>query len=181
MDKRILKVLKEIEDFGKDNYMFNVPRETGELLNFLVHYKKPSKILEIGMSNGYSTIWLAEAGFPVFSIEPDDEKIKLAKGNFEKAGLKNINVIKGKGLDVLPKLDEKFDFVFIDAVKDEYLDYFKLLKLDKEAIVVADNIISHDIKDYHEFINKKYKSWLIKISSGVEVTIFSAIDKFKNG
>lgn len=171
MKNRILNTLIKLEEFGKLNFMFNIPRETGELLNLLVKIKKPKKILEIGMSNGYSTIWLAEPGFQVFSIEADPKKIILAKENFKKAGLKNIKILQGFALDILKNLKEKFDFVFIDATKKEYLDYFRLLKLNKNALVVADNIISHNIKDYHDYVNNKYKSHLIKIGSGVEVTI----------
>ena len=171
MNKKISGLLIKLEEFGKLNFMFNVPRETGELLNLLVRIKKPKKILEIGTSNGYSAIWLAEPGFQVYSIEADPKKIKLAKENFKKAGLKNIKILQGLVLDVLKNLKEKFDFVFIDATKKEYLDYFKLLRLNKNAIVVADNIISHNISDYHNYVNKNYKGQLIKIGSGVEVTI----------
>ncbi len=171
MNKKISGLLIKLEEFGKLNFMFNVPRETGELLNLLVRIKKPKKILEIGTSNGYSTIWLAEPGFPIISIEADPKKIILAKENFKKAGLKNIKILQGFALDVLKNLKEKFDFVFIDATKKEYLDYFKLLKLNENAIVVADNIISHNISDYHNYVNKNYKGQLIKIGSGVEVTI----------
>ena len=171
MNKKISDLLIKLEEFSKINFMFNVPKETGELLNLLVKIKKPKKILEIGMSNGYSTIWLAEPGFPVVSIEADPKKIIPAKENFKKANLKNIKILHGFALDVLKSLKEKFDFVFIDATKKEYLSYFKLLKLNKNAIVVADNIISHNILDYHNYVNKNYKSHLIKIGSGVEVTI----------
>ena len=171
MNKKVLTILDELEAFGKNNYMFNIPRETGELLNLLVRIKKPKKILEIGMSNGYSTIWLSEPGFPVISIEADPKKIFLAKENFKKANLKNIKILQGFALDIIKNLKEKFDFVFIDATKKEYLSYFKLLKLNKSAIVVADNIISHNILDYHNYLNKNYKSYLIRIGSGVEVTI----------
>ncbi len=172
MNKKISDLLIKLEEFGKINFMFNIPRETGELLNLLVKIKKPKKILEIGMSNGYSTIWLAEPGFPVISIEADPKKIILAKENFKKAGLKNIKILQGFALDILKNLKEKFDFVFIDATKKEYLGYFKLLKLNKNAIVVADNIISHNIQNYHEYVNNNYKSQLIKIGSGIEVTVY---------
>src|SRR3989344_9553563 len=117
MKEKIVKVLAELEEFGKLNFMFNVPRETGELLNLLVRIKKPKKILEIGMSNGYSTIWLSEPGFPVISIEADPKKIFLAKENFKKANLKNITILQGFALDIIKNLKEKFDFVFIDATK----------------------------------------------------------------
>lgn len=169
MDK-VKKLLRELEEFGKENRMFNIPKEAGEFLNLLVRIKKPKKILEIGTSNGYSTIWLGLEGDEVVTIERDGEKRKLAKKNFEKAGLKNIKIIEGDALEILPKLNEKFDFVFLDAIKKNYIKYFKLIKFDKNAIVVADNILTHNLKEYCDFVRKNYKSYLIKIGNGMEVT-----------
>ena len=80
--------------------------------------------------------------------------------------------MEGDALEVLRKLDEKFDFVFIDATKKEYLKYFKLIKFDKEAVVVADNIISHGekVQDYVDYVRKKYDSKLLTVGTGIEVT-----------
>lgn len=158
--------------------MFNISRKTGEFLEKLVKEHKPKNILEIGTSNGYSTIWLAvagdEVGAAVTTIETEQEKIDLAKENFKKAGLKNIKIIKGPALEILPKLKQRFDFVFLDAVKSEYIDYLKLLlpKLKKPAIVTAHNIISarEKLKDYLEFV-KKFKTKTYK-EFDLEVTIF---------
>ena len=152
--------------------MFNVPRIGGEFLNILVSLKKPKKILEIGTSNGYSTIWLGKDGNEIITIEKDKNKINLAKANFEACGLKNIRIIEGDALGVLGKLKEKFDFVFIDAIKKDYLNYFKKIKLEKNAIVVADNIISHadKVNEYLEYMRKNHKSFLFKIGNGMEVS-----------
>ncbi|MFH1591942.1 MAG: O-methyltransferase [Candidatus Woesearchaeota archaeon] len=171
MDKKILDLLEELERFGKERHMFNIPKEAGEFLNLLVKIKKPKNILEVGTSNGYSTIWLGLDGDKIVTIEKNPEKLKLAKENFKKAGLKNTKVIEGDALEILHKLNEKFDFVFIDAIKKDYLNYFKLIKFNKGAIVVADNILTHNLKEYCDFVREKYKSCLVKIGNGVEVTI----------
>lgn len=170
MEDKVDKVLAYLEEFGRQNYMFNVPRVTGKFLHLLVKIKKPKKILEIGTSNGYSTIWLGREGNEVITIENDKDKINMAKANFEAAGLDNIKIIKGDALGVLGKLDEWFDFVFIDAKKVDYLGYLKKIKV--KGIVIADNIISHkdDVKEYVDYVRKNHDSFLLEIGSGVEVS-----------
>ena len=173
MDSRIRDLLFEIEEFAKNNFMFNIPREGGELLNLIVNIRKPKKILEIGTSNGYSTIWLGMEGYEVYTIEIDKEKIKLARENFKKAGLKKIKILEDNALETLPKLKEKFDFVFLDAIKKDYLNYFKLINFDENAVVIADNIITHEkqVKEYVEYVRKNHKSYFLDIGNGMEVTI----------
>jgi len=158
------KLLRELEKFGKENSMFNVSRECGEFLYQLVKQFRPNSILEVGMSNGYSTIWLASAakeyGGDVTAIEANPERIKLAKENFKKAGFDNIRILKGKALDVLKELDEEFDFVFLDASKEEYLDYIKCIMLAKGAVIAAHNVISHKkkMKDFLDFVRENCES-----------------------
>ncbi|MBW2978265.1 methyltransferase domain-containing protein [Candidatus Woesearchaeota archaeon] len=158
------ELLRELEGFGKEHSMFNISRECGEFLNQLIKQFKPNNILEVGMSNGYSTIWLASAAKEfetlVTTIENNPEKIKLAKENFKKAELDNINMIQGDALKIIPNLDQEFDFVFIDAVKKDYLKYLKSIKLSKKAIITAHNVISHKdkMKDFLEFVRKNFES-----------------------
>lgn len=164
------KLLKQLEEFGKKNYMFNISRKTGEFLNHLIKTNKPKNILEIGTSNGYSTIWLAiaakEINAKITTIEQNQEKIKLAQKNFQKAGLTNIIIIHGNALEEIKKLKQKFDFVFIDAIKKEYFDYLLLLlpKLKKGSIITAHNVISHKekLKTYLEFVQNRFKTKILK-------------------
>jgi len=167
---RVDKVLRYLEEFGRHNYMFNIPRITGKFLHLLIKIKKPKKILEIGTSNGYSTIWLGMEGNEIITIEKDKNRAMMAKANFEAAGLGNIKVIEGDALEVLDKINEEFDFVFIDGRKNEYLDYLKKIKV--KGIVVADNIISHtdSVQDYVMHVRKHHYSVLLEIGSGVEVS-----------
>jgi len=157
-------LLRELEQFGKEHYMFNISRACGEFLHQLIKQFKPQNILEVGTSNGYSTIWLASAakkiGTKVKTIEIDAEKVKLAKQNFKKAGLDNINIIHGNALKIIPTLEQEFDFVFIDAIKKDYLKYLKSIKLAKGAIVAAHNVVSHknQMKDFLEFVKSNFKS-----------------------
>ena len=166
------KFFKELEEFGKENYMFNIPRETGEFIFSLLKERKPRNILEIGMSNGYSTCWMAfvcpEA--KIKTIEMDKEKIKLAKKNFK--NFNNIEILEGDAIEILKDLKGKFDFVFIDATKKGYIKYLELIKdkLNKDAVVIADNIISHKIKDYSLKAKEMFKSKTLNIGTGIEVS-----------
>jgi len=169
-------LLKQLEPFRRE--FRNVSRETGMFLNQLIKKYKPKNILEIGMSNGYSAIWLASAAEEInakaAAIEIDENKISLAKENFKRAALKNINIIHGAALEIIPKLKEKYDFIFIDAVKSEYLKYLRLLipKLNKPAVITAHNVISwkHKMLDYLEFV-KQFKTKTYK-ELDLEVTYF---------
>ncbi len=163
-----------------------IPEETGKFFYILVSSIKPKNILEVGACIGYSTIWLAEAaqkhGGKVTTIEIDKGNAEIAVENFRKADLLNINIISGDALKEIPKLKEKFDFLFLDAVKKDYINYFKLMenKLADDAIIVADNAImfKDKMKDYLEYVRNKYKSVLVPIGTGVEMTA-KAKDKFK--
>ncbi|MBI2107121.1 class I SAM-dependent methyltransferase [Candidatus Woesearchaeota archaeon] len=169
-----LKFLSELEGYGISNYMFNIPRDTAEFIFRLLKGRDPYRVLEIGTSNGYSTCWMSLAcpDAKITTIEKDTKKIKLAQENFKKLKLNNIEILEGNALEVLQGLKEKFDFVFIDGTKGEYVEYLKALnkKLNKDAIIVADNIHSHNIVDYVEMAKARYNSTTVKIGTGLEVS-----------
>jgi len=182
MNPSIQKLLNELEEFGRKNRgYFNIPASTGKFFYNLVLISKAKNILEVGTSNGYSTIWLAEAvkknNGKVTTIEISDFKVKIAKENFKRSKLSNIKIIQGDALKEIPKLKEKYDFMFIDAIKKDYINYLKLAEknLKKESIIVADNAImfKDKMKDYLNYVekNKNYSSVLVPIGSGVEFSL----------
>src|SRR3989344_4908807 len=122
------KLLNELEIFGKEHEgYYNIPAETGKFFYNLVLISKAKKFLEIGTSNGYSTIWLAEAAKhnkgKVITIEISKHKVNIARQNFKRAKLnKIITMIHGDALKEIPKLKGKFDFMFIDAIKEDYIN-----------------------------------------------------------
>ncbi|MCK4590052.1 MAG: class I SAM-dependent methyltransferase [Nanoarchaeota archaeon] len=177
MNPKIQSVLKELEKTNKE--FWNTPPEDCQLLNFLIKISKTKRVLELGMSNGYSTIWMAATGAEVVSMEKWVERIEEAKKNFEKAGVE-IQIIEGDILENISKLEGKFDFVFIDAMKSQYLDYLKLLlegKLAEGAIVAAHNVINkkEDLKEYVDYVKKNFESVTIPGDKGMEVTL---VEKF---
>jgi predicted O-methyltransferase YrrM len=176
------KLLTELEIFGLKNIgYFNVPAETGKFLYNLVLVSKAKNILEVGTSNGFSTIWLAEAAKKtkgkVITIEKSDYKVKLAKENFKRTKLNNITIIHGDALKEIPKLKEKYDYMFIDAIKKDYIKYLQLNEknLVKNAIITADNvtIFKEKVKHYLNYLqnNKNYSSVLIPLGTGLEFSV----------
>ena len=143
-------LLNELEKTQKE--FWNVPRKTAVLLNMFIKMMNIKNALEIGTSNGYSGIWLAKAlketGGKLTTIEFYEKRLSVAIENFKKCNVNDIvTPLQGSACEVLESLsiDEKFDFVFIDANKREYVKYFELVKphLTEKALIVADNIISH--------------------------------------
>ena len=160
--------------------LWNIPQETAELLYTFIKIKKPKHILEIGTSNGFSTFWLSIAAETcnavVDTIEVDEDRFKMAKMNLMNRG----NVIQnfGKAELIIPKLTSKYDFVFIDAGKINYIDYIKLLlhKMNNNAIIIADNVISHKntVMEYLDFIESSelFDSVTLNVDSGLDVAIY---------
>ena len=181
MIPEIQKLLYELEIFGSKHSCYNISADTGKFFSILVKITKPKDILEIGTSNGYSTIWLASAAKgnkgKVTTIEINESKAKMALENFKRSNLQNIKIIYGDALKEIPKLKGNFDFMFIDAIKEDYIKYLKLAekKLKKGCIIVADNAImfKNYMQDYLNYVekNKNYNSVLIPIGSGVEFSI----------
>ena len=183
MNPDIQQILSELGDFGSRNRgYFNIPADTGKFLYNLVLISKAKSILEVGTSNGYSTIWVAQAASQnkgkVTTIEISEEKVKLAKENFKRAKLdKVITQIKGDALAEIPKLKQKFDFIFIDAVKKDYIKYLTLAEknLKKGTIIAADNaiIFKEKMSHYLNYLqnNKNYSSVLVPIGTGVEFSL----------
>lgn len=182
MNESTRSLLNELEIFGQENRGFhNIPPETGEFFYMLVKIAKSKNILEIGTSNGYSTIWLGEAvkqnKGKITTIEISEHKVKMAKENFRRAELNNIKIIHGDALEEIQKLEDSFDFLFLDAIKEDYINYFRLAypKLTKNAVIVADNAIMFEkyMRVYLDYVrhNKNLRSVLIPIGSGVEFSL----------
>lgn len=152
-DEITTQTLKELEQTQKD--FWNISRKTGVLINTLVKMMNAQSVLEIGTSNGYSGLWITKAlkatGGKFTTIEYFDKRQSIAAENFRKCGVIDIvRFLQGSAIPILDALsqDEKFDFVFIDANKTEYVKYFELVKphLYEKALIVADNITTHPDK-----------------------------------
>jgi len=153
-------VLVELEEFGKANdagaaerarRMLNITRDTGEFLAVLVKATMARRVLEIGTSNGYSTLWLASAaraiGGAVTTVELAQYKIGLAATNFARAGLADhISLLHDDAGRLLERsAAAAFDFIFLDSERPQYPGWWPHLRrvLRPGGLLVVDNAISH--------------------------------------
>lgn len=160
MTEALQEFLHELEQFGQDNdaavsdrpcRMLNITRDTGEFLSVLVRVMSARRVLEIGTSNGYSTIWLALAANAVdgqvTTVELSEYKLALAAKNFERSGLTHIiTQVAGEAGAVLEgTTEEGFDLVFLDSERTEYTGWWPNIKrvLREGGLLVVDNAISH--------------------------------------
>ena len=160
LDDRVRAVLARLEAEDADERARNVPREqrarqvartTGQFLFSFVAPQTDCEVLEFGGSRGYSTIWLAAGvrylGGRVLSLENDPAKVEAWRANVEEAGLSDwAELVPGDAFETLPAIDDVFDVVFLDAEKELYEPLFDGArdKLEPGAVVIADNVLSHE-------------------------------------
>jgi predicted O-methyltransferase YrrM len=138
----------------------NVGRRKGRVIRRLIEKHECEHALEIGSLLGYSAILIASALPPrgrLVCLEANPYLAKFVKSNAETAGVgKRVKVIVGEALRAIPLLPGRFDFVLIDAEKEDYLDYLRQLepKLARGAVIVADNtgIYRKDVKPYIDYV-----------------------------
>jgi predicted O-methyltransferase YrrM len=146
----------------------------GKLLQMIVKMVQPQTILEIGTFTGYSAVAMALAmpeNSKLITIDNNEEIESMAKGFFSEAGLADkISMITGDAVDIIPKLNNTFDLVFIDADKEQYISYYRAVfpKIKKGGFIIADNVLwggkvldklvktdkeTKGIQDFNEMIN----------------------------
>jgi predicted O-methyltransferase YrrM len=159
LDDRVRAVLARLEAEDDDERARGLPaaersrqvaRTTGQFLFALVAPQNDCGVLELGGSRGYSTIWLA-AGVRYFSgrvlsLEHDPRKAEAWRRNIADAGLDEwAELLEANAFEALPRVQDVFDVVFIDAEKEDYEGLFQLAreKVEPGAVIVADNVLSH--------------------------------------
>lgn len=153
--------LKEIEDFARENGVPIVQKETGVFLEFMTSMKKPKKILELGTAVGFSSILMYEsAGVEpdIVTIERDEKMIEMAKVNLDRFNLRDkIKIEQGDCLEVLERLDDKFDLIFMDAGKGHYNHFLPhcLRLLKDDGIILADNVLFRGMVASQELVKRR--------------------------
>ncbi len=178
MDAYALQLAEKLEETQHD--FWNISHQTAEFISMLIKISKVKNVLEIGTSNGYSTLWIADAlkdsntGGHLTTIEFYEKRQSIARENIENCNLSDYVTFKqGRALEIIPELDFVPDMVFIDANKAEYIQYFDLLKdkLPTGAIILADNVVSHAAKvaDFLETIKNdtRYQSQVLDLPAGL--------------
>ncbi len=202
MKNSISKVLGELEiqstlekskkdDIPHEDRMLAITKETGELLNMILRLKNAKNMLEVGMSTGYSTIWCAEViseqSGKIITIEQNPSKIKRARENFQNAGVTDTIIIKeGLAMQILSELSLQkkysnfFDFVLIDADKENIIEYFDLIlpMVAIGGVIVTDNMLyperfREEMKRFSDYLkeNPKLHTITSPIGNGEEITI----------
>jgi predicted O-methyltransferase YrrM len=192
MDQSLQALLEELYEFGRTNdaatsdrphKMLNITPDTGEFLELLVNAINARRILEIGTSNGYSTLWLANAaratGGRVTTVELSDYKADLAGANFLRSGLGLfIELVHKDAGEYLsrPSLGS-FDLVFLDSERDQYVGWWPSLKKAIRAggLLVVDNALSHplEVRDFIALVrsDSSFLTSLVPIGNGEFVAL----------
>lgn len=185
----------ELESFGKANdraatersgRMLNITRDTGELLSVLVRATAARRTLEIGTSNGYSTLWLAEAakaiGGRVTTVEFSEYKIELARANFARSGLAPfIELVHDDAGRFLQRSEQSaFDLVFLDSERSQYRGWWPRLRevLRPGGLMVVDNAASHaaEMAPFVALVNAdpQFTTCLVPVGNGEFLAVKAA-------
>lgn len=160
-NRKILKKLQQLENQSKiekskkikialEDRMLAITEDTGRFFSLFLSAIKARRVLEIGTSTGYSTLWFSlpilENRGTIITIEKNPSKISRAQNNFIKTGTSRfIKILEGEAVEVLKNIDKKklFDFVFIDADKENLIKYFDLTLplVRKGGVIAIDNVI----------------------------------------
>lgn len=195
MNPKLAALLQELESFGKANdareaerarRMMNITRDTGEFLVLLTRAVDARRVLEIGTSNGYSTLWLAYAvqplGGKVVTVEHSAYKAELARENFKRVALDEwIELQLGEAGDILKQQpDRSFGLIFLDASRNQYVDWWTELQrvLVPGGLLVADNAVSHahEIELFKQIVQQTpgYVTSIVPIGNGELVVLKEA-------
>ena len=192
LEKDIDYETKHLDEIPSEKRLNCVSKNIGMFYNILLKSINAKNILEIGMSVGYSGLWFADAVMSnkqldgqIITIDREKFKIDNARRNFEEAGVDSlIKIREGEARKILQEIkaefnENYFDFIFIDADKESYIEYFDLCLplVRKGGIIGADNILFPErfnemMADYlsHVRTNPSVQSVTVPIDNGEEVT-----------
>lgn len=186
------EVCDEIEEFAHQTNVPIIRKEMESFLRVLIEIKKPKRILELGTAIGYSAILMANTmseNCRITTIENYDKRIPIAKDNFKRAGVeKKVELLEGDALEILQKINEPYDFVFMDAAKAQYLVYLKEIMrlLPVGGILIADNVLQdgelvesrYAVERRNRTIHSRMREYLYEVKNmkELETTIISIGD-----
>lgn len=140
-------MLREIQKEAIETYVPIIRPETVNLLQLLIKMNQPKNILEVGAAVGFSANLMAEAAgddVKITTIENYEPRIPIANANFKRTGRdKQITLLEGDAQDILPTLDGPFDFIFMDAAKGQYINFWPEVKrlIADGGVIVTDNVL----------------------------------------
>ncbi len=140
-------VLKDIQQEALDSFVPIIRPETINLLQLLIKMNRPKRILEVGAAVGFSANLMAETAgndTTITTIENYEPRIPIARANFARTGrTEQITLLEGDAMDILPTLDGPFDFIFMDAAKGQYINFWPEIKrlIVDGGVIVTDNVL----------------------------------------
>lgn len=172
--------LENLEKFARENYIPVLLDDTRDLLIDTVKKLKPNTILEIGTAVGYSgTLMLTNSDAKLTTIELSEDSIKIAKNTFIENGVYDrVTQLHGDAKVVLPSIDAKFDFIFLDGPKGQYINYLPVLEnlLNDGGVIFADNVLYRGMVESTEFIPHKKRTIVVNLRKYLNAVTNS--DKF---
>ncbi len=164
------KFIREFKRIG-----LNTTPGDAMMLRILVQTRGARRGVEVGSATGYGALHMGvgfeRTGGQLITIDIDPDMVRACRENIRRAGLeKTVTVVEGDALQVLPRLEGEFDFVFIDAAKQDYLKYLKAIepRLKAGAVVVADNVIqfARQMQDYLDYVERggAYETVIVRAS-----------------
>jgi len=164
MNKDRLNFLRTLEISCREQDVPNITEKNARFLHFLVRMKQAQSVLEIGTAHGYSTIWFVDAVEPfgghVTTIDHSPPSAANAKESFAGAGVEDqIEFHIGRAQSVLPTLKQKFDVIFVDAIKKSYGEFWELCKplMKDDTLVIFDDVLKfpHKTAEFHELMESE--------------------------
>lgn len=170
----IFSKLKSLQENKKTKNNWNISWQLATFLSNFVKLQQPKNILEVGTSNGFSTLAIARylnKNSKITTIEINKQRFQEAQDNFKYCKLDNINQILGNAVDITYNLNDKFDLIFLDAGQ---MFYKKIIEnilnqkvITKNSYIIADNVKSHqNMNEFLEYMNLNFECELLNFDSG---------------
>ena len=170
-------IIEKLNQLEQESMVRKIPiigKSKGSWLYNKVVKTKPKKILELGTANGYSGIILGSQGAKLITIEQNPEIAKEAQENFKKFKI-DAEILIGDGVEIIKSLTNKFDLIFIDFSKSNYIQILEqCIKLtNKDGLIIADNITMQNCQDYKQAVlnHKLLQTEIINIKDGLSCSI----------
>lgn len=179
-DSRLL----ELEKYAKEKHVPIIEAEVANFLNVIVSLQKPKRILELGTAIGYSSIImnLAYRDAKIITLEKNKEMVEIAEKNIMDFDFNDsINVVQCDAYEYLLDCDEKFDMIFIDAAKGQYLKYFEesMKLINDKGIIVCDNVLFKGMVCDEEALTKRHRKITIVKRLNEFLEYISKLEEYK--
>lgn len=147
LPQREYPLFQSMEQYAFENHVPIIKRDVAEYIRSYLMIHQPHRILEVGTAIGYSAIWMTDAlgaNCHIDTLEIDANSVKIAENNIRRFGYeKQIQIWQGDAAHILPEMNERYDFAFIDAAKGQYQVFWDLIlpKMKPGGVILCDNIL----------------------------------------